>query len=51
MYLDAIEDSGEDVPQCLLDIRYWLRAEGHTDCWVRLDSAAAKIEALPFYDW
>lgn len=57
LYLDEPQSyDGHEVPQCLLDIRDWLRkceATGELDnCrWVRLDCDADSIEGLPTYNW
>ena len=51
LYLEEPEARGEETPQCLLDIRDWLRAEGFTDCWVRLDCDADQVPNLPAYNW
>ena len=56
MFLDELEDGEEEVPQCLLDIRNWLRAYEKSNVvdnsrWVRLDSDGAHAEGLPVYDW
>jgi len=56
LFLDDLEASDEEVPQCLTAIRDWLRklrAEGVVDdcCWVRLDCDAETVEELPTYDW
>lgn len=51
LYLDEPEAGLEEPPQCLLDIRDWLKASGFTACWVRLDCDADRVPDLPFYDW
>lgn len=57
LFLDEPQDyDGAPVPQCLIDIRNWLRAQeeaGTVDnCrWVRLDCDADTIDGLPTYDW
>ena len=51
IYLDEPYDGVELVPQCLLDIRDWLKAHGFTDRWVRLDCDADTVPDLPVYDW
>lgn len=56
LYLDDLESSLEPAPQCLLDIRNWLRGmeqQGLTDNsrWVRLDADADAADNLPFYNW
>lgn len=56
LYLDEPEAGTEECPQCLLDIRNWLRRMETTsvidNCrWVRLDTDADAADTLPFYDW
>lgn len=51
LFLDRPEESDEDVPQCLLDIRNWLKAKGFESCWVRLDGSADIQPDLPAYEW
>lgn len=56
LFLDALEDRDEEVPQCLIDIRNWLRALENSRAidnsrWVRLDSDGAYADGLPTYDW
>lgn len=56
LFLDNPEAGRAPVPQCLLDIRDWLRkqeAAGVLDNsrWVRLDGDAPTVEELPTYDW
>jgi hypothetical protein len=60
LYLDEPEAGLTEPPQCLLDIRDWLRkqpmqVDGRLgtpgSCWVRLDSDAEKVDGLPTYDW
>lgn len=56
LFLDEPEAGRTPVPQCLLDIRDWLRkqeAAGLLDNsrWVRLDGDADAAENLPTYDW
>lgn len=58
--LEAAESDDEPTPQCLFDIRDWLRAK-NLPCtdgdrqfrgdWVRLDSSAETQEDLRAYDW
>jgi hypothetical protein len=58
--LEGAESEEEPAPQCLFDIRDWLRAKNLvcTDGdqkfrgdWVRLDSDAEPQDDLPSYDW
>lgn len=58
--LEASESEEEPTPQCLFDIRDWMRTKNFvcTDGdirfrgdWVRLDSAAAAQDDLPVYEW
>jgi hypothetical protein len=58
--LESSETNGESMPQCLIDIRDWMRTKNlrstHGDVtmradWVRLDSAADTEDDLPSYDW
>lgn len=56
LFLDELAEANEPVPQCLKDIRDWLRLKetaGVVDNsrWVRLDSDANTVDELPFYDW
>lgn len=53
LYLDEPFDyTGEDpVPECLMGIANWLKAQGFRDCWVRLDRDADLVPSLPFYEW
>lgn len=56
LFLDEPEASEAPVPQCLLDIRNWLRRQekaGVVDNshWVRLDGDGDTAETLPIYDW
>ncbi|WP_153785318.1 hypothetical protein [Pseudomonas sp. EMN2] len=56
LFLDLLEDGDETVPQCLLDIRNWLRAHENSKVidesrWVRLDADGAYADGLPIYDW
>lgn len=54
LYLDDPEArEGEDEADitCLYAIRDWLREQGFTDSWVRLDCDAEPVEGLPTYDW
>lgn len=53
---DPTPELGDEVPQCLLDIRDWrmkLEREGKLDNsrWVRLDRDAELADDLPTYDW
>ncbi|MCK1789002.1 hypothetical protein [Pseudomonas violetae] len=63
LHLDELEARSSEtvtIPQCLIDIRNWLRAQNlrstngvrsmRTD-WVRLDQDADVAEGLPSYDW
>lgn len=58
--LEAAECEADPMPQCLIDIRDWLRAKNLicTDGdrtfrgdWVRLDGDADPVDDLPSYDW
>lgn len=56
LFLDEPEASETTVPQCLLDIRDWLRKQEFAGVldnsrWVRLDGDCAAVEGLPVYDW
>jgi len=63
LHLDELEVRASEtvtIPQCLYDIRNWLRAKnlrtahGNTTSradWVRLDQDADVVEGLPAYDW
>lgn len=63
LHLDDLEAAvceGDSTPQCLFDIRDWLRAKNlvctHGDHkfrgdWVRLDRDADPVDDLPTYDW
>lgn len=48
LYLEDLEDA---APKCLHDICQWLKANGFSDCWVRLDRDEPEIDDLPTYDW
>lgn len=56
LFLDDLEVNDEEAPQCLVDIRDWLR---NLECqstvdnsrWVRLDCDAERVEGLAAYDW
>ncbi|MGE8063935.1 hypothetical protein [Pseudomonas sp. NPDC089569] len=58
--LEARESDDVTIPQCLIDIRDWLRAKDlRNTCgdsttradWVRLDQDCDTVEGLPTYDW
>lgn len=56
LFLDELEASDGEVPQCLLDTRDWLRnLEDRgilgSSRWVRLDRDADTVDGLPTYDW
>ncbi|MHC5194928.1 DUF5983 family protein [Pseudomonas frederiksbergensis] len=63
LHLDDLEARMSEtvtIPQCLIDIRDWLRAKNlRSTCgdttvradWVRLDQSADAEEGLPAYDW
>lgn len=56
LFLDEPEAGLAPVPQCLLDIRDWLRkqeAAGLLDNsrWVRLDGDSDSVDEIPTYNW
>lgn len=56
LFLYEPEAGRTPVPQCLLDIRDWLRkqeAAGLLDNsrWVRLDGDSDSVDELPTYNW
>lgn len=53
LYLDEPSDctDADPVPDCLMAIANWLKAQGFRDCWVRLDRDADPVPGLPYYDW
>lgn len=58
--LEAREVDGLKIPQCLIDVRDWLRSK-NLPCisqgvttradWVRIDCDADPVADLPVYDW
>lgn len=53
LYLDDLECGATPAPQCLVDIRDWLRSTfgAENQNWVRLDRDAQSVDGLRTYDW
>lgn len=59
--LDDLEARENEPPQCLVDLRDWLKSKNLTDvdstgcrstsCWLRLDSDGEVQPDLPVYEW
>ncbi|WP_442447075.1 DUF5983 family protein [Pseudomonas sp. NCHU5208] len=59
--LDDLEGRVNAPPQCLVDLRDWLKAKNLTDvdstgqrsrsCWLRLDSDGEVQPDIPVYEW